>query len=1069
MSITGKEYKLAIRIAGIIDKSFNVSLGSASKSLKGFVRSVDNTFTQMDKYGNAAFRALTTAATVAATAVGAVEVAAIKAGSEFEAQMSAVQAIAQASNDELVQLSDKARELGETSVFSATEVGQAMEYMGLAGWKTEQMLSGVEGVLNLAAAAGEDLATVSDIVTDDLTAFNMTAEETNRMVDVMAATAMNSNTTVEMMGDAFKYAGAVAGMMGYQIEDVAVAVGAIASQGIKASMAGTALRSMISRMAGGNKNAVEAMDALGISLTNDTGEMYSFLEILNQLREGMKQYDNIQQASIAKGLGGERGMAAIAAIANMTQEDFDKLTLAIQHSNGAAEEMAKVRLDNLKGDVQILTDTVKDLGIELYMNEKGPLRSIVQTATKFFASLKDGLPDIGRKVGKTVGPVFDKVLDFAKWIMGNGDDVISILGGIAAAILTFKALSTVTHAITGLMTLLSLPYGPAILGITALAGAIGALIIKKKMLDRELTNASLERHFGDFTLSLQELQSVARGLVEDESLIKIEYALKEYEKLDSIAENIEDTAAALKKLNWKTQFGINLSTKENESYKQYIDSYINDAQEYLTQAQYAANLNLSEYFGEDSATLSKVNSFFDQSREELTAKATELNNYVNDAFSDNLLTPDETQVISEYQEAMKDIMDKLATSELNASTTLIRAKYGSMADLDADSFMALQDEISEQLDKFAETQEESYKAAYAVAEAAGASQEELDMIAIEYLNRISEKQAELTKLMEDTIADAYDIDFESLTDIVGNMIPDDELTQIVKDGASINWDAIFAEINKEAAEAMDNNAYDMKAVEELLKQMEPDAKRLEELAQKYREAGEGIPASVLDGIKQYQELELLSGNADDIWSYFGTVIAESPKYEELLEYIQKNGEGVPEELKQAIEDNLNKIDPAVEEMYNETQTALDSEFSQGFDVDTTIRVNADVVISGGLKQIPNADGFFDHNANGGIITSPELSWLAERGPEAVVPLDGSRNALSLWEKAGRLLGMGNLLDKYDLSGGTQTANIEYRPTLHFHGQAPSRDDLDEALSLSQDRFDAMMEHYLKTNGRVSLA
>lgn len=1071
MSTIGKEYKLAIRIAGIIDKSFNVSLGTANKSLKGFVRSVDNTFTQMDKYGNAAFRALTTAATVAATAVGAVEVAAVKVGSEFEAQMSAVQSIAQASTDDLGRLSDRARELAETSVFSATEAGQAMEYMGLAGWKTEQMLDGIEGVLNLAAASGEDLATVSDIVTDDLTAFNMTAEETQRMVDVMAQTAMNSNTTVEMMGEAFKYAGSVAGTMNYQIEDLGIAIGTIASQGIKSSMAGTALRNMITRMVKPTKESQEAMDALGLSLRNDEGELYSFLEIMQKLREGMKNYDVDMQNYYAAELGGQRGMAAIAAIANADEDAFNRLTEAIYHANGAAEEMAAVRLDNLKGDVQILKDTVNDLGIELYENESGPLRSIVQTATKFLQGVKSNLPAIGRSIGKVAGTAFDKLMGAGEWIVDNGDNIIGVLSGIAAAILVFKGMSTASHIVTGLMSIISLPYGPAILAITALAGAITAVVVRKKEFDREMVNSSLERHFGDIALSLSELQTVARGLVEDQSLLKIEYALKEYEKLDGIADGIEETAEALQKFNWKTEIGLGLTEDENEDYKRYIDSYIKDTQDYVTQAQYAANLNLSEYLGEDSETLKKVNDFFDNSREELTSKATELNEYVNEAFTDNLLTPDEAQTIAEYQEAMKDIMDKLATSELNASTTLIRAKYGSMADLDSESFTALQEELNEQLEKYAETQEESYKAAYAVAEAAGASQNELNEIAFNYLNKISAKQAELTSIMTNTVADAYGISesFEDMNDIIGNMISADEITQVVKDGASINWDAIFASINEEAASAMNNNSYDMEALGKLLEQMEPQEEQLEELAQKYREAGEGIPANILEGIQQYQQLELMSGDTSDIWAYFGSVLAESPAYEELLEYIKTNGEGVPEELKQAIEDNLNKVDPAVTDMYNETQTALNNEFSQGFDVNTTVRVNADVVISGGLTQVPNYQQYFDHNATGGIITSPEISWLAEKGPEAVVPLDGSRNAVSLWEKAGQLLGMGSILDRYDISGGTQNSSIEYKPTLQFYGEAPSRSDLDEALAVSQDKFDEMMERYLKTNGRVSFA
>ena len=169
MSVTnGKEYQLAIKIAGKIDKSFNSTLKTANMTLKAEIASLNSDFTKLDRIGNAAFNGLVMGATAAVTAVGAIEVAAIKAGAGFEKQMSAVKAIAQASDEDLGLLKDKAKDLARTTVFTAEEVGGAMEYMGLAGWKTEQMLDGIEGVLNLAAASGEDLATISDIVTDDL-------------------------------------------------------------------------------------------------------------------------------------------------------------------------------------------------------------------------------------------------------------------------------------------------------------------------------------------------------------------------------------------------------------------------------------------------------------------------------------------------------------------------------------------------------------------------------------------------------------------------------------------------------------------------------------------------------------------------------------------------------------------------------------------------------------------------------------------------------------------------------------------------------------------------------------
>lgn len=1106
----GKEYELAVRIAGVIDKSFNQSLAGATMTAKGFVKNLDTTFTQLDVYGNAAFRAMTTAATVAATAIGAVSAAAIKVGSDFEAQMSTVQAIAQASDEDLGKLSDKARKLAETSVFSATEIGQAMEYMGMAGWKTNQMLAGIEGVIDLAAASGEDLALVSDIVTDDLTAFNMTAEETQRMVDVMAQAAMNSNTNVAKMGETFKYAGAVAGAMGYQIEDVAIATGLMASAGVKESIAGTSLRNILTRMAKPTKESQEAMDRLGLSLEDDTGRMYSLLEIMERLRAQFQNTDDIEgakaalaslgqltdeqieevysdlgdsmtkaeEAYYAAELGGQRGMTGLLAIANASDEEFQMLTEAIYNAEGAADQMANVRLDNLQGDVQILKDSLIDLGIELYEQESGPLRSIVQTATKIVQNLKDKVPDIGRKIAKFIVPVFEKIVSVGKWIVDHSNTIISVITGIAAAITAYKIMSTVTHIVNGIMSIMAMPFAPYILGIVAAIGLLVGVVTKLNAEHKKLVDESLDKHFGDLSLSLSELRSVAKGLVEDESLEHIEEALSQYEKLDSIGDSIADTAEALRKMNWQIEIGLGLSESdyENGTYQQYIDDYINNAQDYLTQAQYAANLNLLNYFDADSETMSELNQFFENNRDTLTTQAEDLRNAVNEAFTgegeEALLSIDEEAEIVKLQTSMQNILNAVANSEFNAETALIKAKYGSLADLDSESFIALQDEVNDALEEYTEKQEEAYKKAYSALEAKGSSESEFEKLTNDYLNNIATKQGELAELMANTIADAYGIESQmNGMDAASKILLSDEDVEAILNGSEVQWNNVWSGIEaivNEQADKAGLEYYDRDAIAELLEEMEPQQEELETLLEKYRELGNGIPSSVLDGINEYTKLKLMSGEytEDDIWSYFGAMITESPNYQELLDALETNGSGIPDGLAQAIEDNLDKVDPAVTSLYNETQNALNTQFASGFDVNATVRLNLDATAQQRAEQF--AMRGIDKNATGGIITSPEISWLAEKGPEAVVPLDGSRNAVSLWKKAGQLLGMSGALDRYDVSSPA-TANIEYRPTLQFYGEAPSKNDLTDALRVSQDEFDAMMDKYIKTNGRVSFA
>ena len=252
---------------------FTSGLGTARSAMKQFTNEENTVETRMKGLGTAA-SATGTAMTKGLTLpIVGIATAAVKTTADFDAQMSKVSAIAGATGDDFDALRDKAREMGAKTKFSATEAGEAFEYMAMAGWKTEDMLDGIEGIMNLAAAAGEDLGTTSDIVTDALTAFGMSAEESAHFADILAAASSNANTNVAMMGETFKYAAPVAGQMGYTAEDTAVAIGLMANSGIKASQAGTSLRGILTRMAKPTDEVSMAMDALGLSLDDGQGHM----------------------------------------------------------------------------------------------------------------------------------------------------------------------------------------------------------------------------------------------------------------------------------------------------------------------------------------------------------------------------------------------------------------------------------------------------------------------------------------------------------------------------------------------------------------------------------------------------------------------------------------------------------------------------------------------------------------------------------------------------------------------------------------------------------------------------
>lgn len=277
----------------------------------------------------------------------------VNVAAEFESTMSTVEALSGASGGEMEELSAKAKELGATTVFTAQEAGDAMTYMGMAGWKAQDMISGMDGVLNLAAASGEDLAMVSDIVTDNLTAFGLKASDTSRFADVLAAAATNSNTSVSIMGETFKQSAAIAGALGYSVEDVAVAVGLMANAGIKGSIAGTALKNTFNGLLEGATLSGEALGEYEFTALQADGTMKGFKDTLDELRGAFSQMSDAEKVQNAMLIAGKRGYNGLLAILNATEEDYNKLTSAINDSAGAAERMAQIKLDNLKGDLAL--------------------------------------------------------------------------------------------------------------------------------------------------------------------------------------------------------------------------------------------------------------------------------------------------------------------------------------------------------------------------------------------------------------------------------------------------------------------------------------------------------------------------------------------------------------------------------------------------------------------------------------------------------------------------------------------------------------------------------------------
>lgn len=302
----------------------------------------------------------------AAVAAGAAPLAAmIGTAATFEQAMSKVKAITNSSNEDMARLNETAQQLGASTQFSATQAAEAMSYLGMAGWKTDQIIAGMPGMLDLAAASGSDLATVADIVSDDLTAFGMSADQAGHMADVMAAASTNANTNVEMMGMTFKYAGAVAGALGYSLEDVSIATGLMANAGIKADQAGTSLRAIMTRLIDPPKDAADALNTLGISAINADGSVKPFRQTIMELREKFQGLSQSEKAQMASSIAGTEAMSGFLAVVNASDSDFNTLANAIDNADGASKQMANTMNDNAKGGAIQLQSAIEGVSIAI--------------------------------------------------------------------------------------------------------------------------------------------------------------------------------------------------------------------------------------------------------------------------------------------------------------------------------------------------------------------------------------------------------------------------------------------------------------------------------------------------------------------------------------------------------------------------------------------------------------------------------------------------------------------------------------------------------------------------------
>jgi TP901 family phage tail tape measure protein len=430
-----------------INLKFGVNLKDFSSRLETIQKSVNKTAASMEKVG----KSMSLYVTAPLAAIGGI---ATKINMDFDDSMRKVMATTNSTMEEFNKLKITAQQMGAQTRYSASESAEAMNYMALAGWKTEQIISGIPAVLNLAAASGENLARVSDIVTDGLTAFGKSADYSNRFTDILAATAANANTNIAMLGDGFKYVAPLAGSLGFAVEDTALALGLMANAGIKGSQGGTALRSLLTRLVKPTAESARAMNDLGISVSNADGTMKPLSDIMTELRGKLAQLPPAQQAMYSGMLAGQEALSGLLAIVNTSEEDFTKLGTSLENSGGTAQRMAEQMEGGLGGAMRSLASITESLMIqigEILTPAMSAIVSVAQSVVTWFTSLSTTTKTVMVVIGAlaaAVGPVLVGIGFLGTTILPMVTAGMATLGTVTLA--TLGPIAAIGAAVVGL-------------------------------------------------------------------------------------------------------------------------------------------------------------------------------------------------------------------------------------------------------------------------------------------------------------------------------------------------------------------------------------------------------------------------------------------------------------------------------------------------------------------------------------------------------------------------------------------------------------------------------------------
>lgn len=1096
------EYQLAIRIKANMDKTFNTNLLKAESGVKKFGSNLSDAFNKLDAAYDKVTNGLGNIAKATGVAAAAVTGVAAKAGKEifetgkeFESAFAGVKKTVDATDAEFANLRTNILDMSKEMPTAASEIAGVMEIAGQLGIANDSLVDFTETMINLGVSTNLSAAEAADSLARFANITQMDAKYYENLGSVVVDLGNHFATTEsEIVGMATRLA-ATGEMMNLTEPEIMAMATALSSLGIEEESGGTAMNKLLKRLQLVVEEDKEVMKDYA-KVAGITKEEFANLWNDNKLQavakftEGLSKIEGDSAIKVLDemGLKEVRLSNAVLALSTGGSTLTDALGMANKawNENNALSEEAAKRYETMDSKLQTLKNTLEVVKIQSYDTLRTYFAGGIEWAREKLEKLgswingRDGLsswieraqaklPKITSGVKKFTShfePIAKKGMEVMKYAVQHPDALAKIFIGVGTALVSYKILSNVNGVVTGITTLFSNPVMIGIAGLTAAIGGVAWVISDLKQKEAELIQGDLEAHFGNIALSMSDISDAAEHLLNgDGSLDKLHSAIEEWTKSDNFLSDAEKIQKQIDKFNWKVHVGIGLKDSEIENYKDDISSFIDACNNYIEQENYALNLSLSMFIDgyAGSELQSNITNYGSMLQGNMEALGKQLANYVNQAFSDDVLDEEEVTKIAEKMQKMADLQYSMAVGRQEASLKMLGLDTN-YSNLTPESFKALLEKTNEIENQAAQERREAYLNAYTglAGRFAGKENTQEYKDAIEALDQgyyklETEAKLKTSQFAIEAIKKAYGDELQALNDLQINFpigITRLKESATGKTDAESYFQTLTSGIMNDINDTLDSFGGDVQgAASQLMNLLMPTTYDMQAAYDSYKAAGGKTIQGVEDALTDANNLKVLTGSYQSMWEYIleKSDSTENSAYRELIQFMYEKGAEIP----QAYYDSVIKHTEELFGDYTGGNTGKEETYRQN-------RYNAE------MRGSHNATyDMFTLHASGGIFGKAHMGIVAENGPESIIPLNGSsREAKLLWKRTGELLGLkGRFSDLDDIGGGGY--EVHYSPTIVFNGAAPSKEDLDAANDRAQEKFESMIEDYFRRRAKLA--